>query len=214
MPKLKSLRAASGSYGRVAANGIIDVDDAQAKQLKATKRFLDATPADIEAAQKRQADALAKQVKGAAPGFAAIAEPPAGLDRVQDMIARGAITPEDARRLAAYQIELSPAEIQTLIREDAERATAEIETQRTAMDARQAELDARQAELDGHAAELADREQSMADAAKDLDAREAALHAVPPAAEDGDATDTDAADQAEEAAPAGDTGAAKRKGGK
>lgn len=214
MPKLKSLRAASGSYGRVAANGIIDVTDAQAKQLKATKRFVDATPADIEAAQKRQAGALAVQAQGAAPGFAAIAEPPAGIDRLQDMIKRGGISPEDARRLVAYQIEVSPAEVQAQIREDVERATAEIETQRTAMDARQAELDARQAELDGHAAELADREQSMAEAAKDLDAREAALHAVPPAAEDGDAADADAADQAEEATPAGNTGAAKRKGGK
>lgn len=207
MAKLKSLRAASGSYGRVAAHGIIDVDDAQAKKLKATKRFVDATPADIEAAQKRQAGALAVQAQGAAPGFAAIAEPPAGIDRLQDMIKRGGISPEDARRLVAYQIEVSPAEVQAQIREDVERATAEIETQRTAMDARQAELD-------GHAAELADREQSMAEAAKDLDAREAALHAVPPAAEDGDATDADAADKAEEAAPAGDTGAAKRKAAK
>lgn len=214
MPKLKSLRAASGSYGRVAANGIIDVDDAQAKKLKATKRFVDATPADIDAAKKRQADALAVQAQGAAPGFAAIAEPPAGIDRVQDMIARGAMSINDAKRLVDLQIQFSPAEIQGVIKGEADRVMAEIETHRDALDARKAELDARQAELDGHAAELADREQSMAEAAKDLDAREAALHAVPPADQDGDAPDADAADKAEEAAPAGDTGAAKRKAAK
>ena len=69
MPKLKSLRGAIGSYGRVAAGGIVEVSDEEAKKLLKTKRFVAATAADIAAAQKRQEAELAVQTVGATPGF-------------------------------------------------------------------------------------------------------------------------------------------------
>ena len=62
MPKLKSLRGAIGSYGRVAANGIVDVDEPTAKRLLDTKKFVRATEKDIEAAQAAQ-----KTARKAAP---------------------------------------------------------------------------------------------------------------------------------------------------
>lgn len=54
MPKLKALRGAIGSYGRVAAGGIIDVDEASAEKLLKTRRFVRATAEDIAAAQAAQ----------------------------------------------------------------------------------------------------------------------------------------------------------------
>lgn len=72
MPKLKSLRGAIGVYGRVAAGGIIEVDDPTAKTLLQTKRFAVATDADITAAQARLDADLKARVIGAAPGFSAM----------------------------------------------------------------------------------------------------------------------------------------------
>lgn len=76
MARLKALRGSIGTYGRVAAGGIVDVDDAEAKKLLETKRFERATDADLKAAQAAQEKFLKVAVAGAAPGFAALAEPP------------------------------------------------------------------------------------------------------------------------------------------
>lgn len=73
--KLKSLRPAVGSYGNVAANGIVEVDESEAGRLRKTGRFVDATAADIEAAQKAQADHIARALTGTGV-FAPMPEPP------------------------------------------------------------------------------------------------------------------------------------------
>ena len=73
MPKLKALRGAIGSYGRVAAGGIIEVDQATEQKLLKTKRFVTATAKDIAAAQKAQKRFLKLNLPGAPAGFPAIA---------------------------------------------------------------------------------------------------------------------------------------------
>lgn len=73
MPKLKALRGAIGSYGRVAAGGIIDVDQAAEQKLLKTKRFVAATAEDIAAAQKAQKRYLKLNLPGVPAGFPAIA---------------------------------------------------------------------------------------------------------------------------------------------
>jgi len=202
MAKLKSLRAARGSYGRVAAKGIVDVDEDKAAKLKKTGHFVDATEADIKAAQKAQSAALAVRVKGVSPGFTAIPEKPAGADRLQAMIDRGDISADDARRLSAMQIELAPEEIRALIQRDLAEASARIEADQGELDARAAKLDARETALDDRAA--------------DLDRRQADLDAAAPAAPEAKATDTAADDKADAAAPAAadDKPAAPKKAGK
>lgn len=75
MPQLKSLRSQVGSYGRVAANGIVEVDEPTARRLLDTKRFVAATAADIKAAQGRMADYVAGRAEGEGLGFAPIAAP-------------------------------------------------------------------------------------------------------------------------------------------
>lgn len=69
MAKLKSLRGAVGTYGRVTAGGIVDVDETMAEKLVKTGRFVRATAADIEAAQTAQQAALATAIPGLGAGF-------------------------------------------------------------------------------------------------------------------------------------------------
>ena len=70
MAKLKSLRASVGAYGRVAAGGIIEVEEKDVKKLTDTHRFVPATETDIETAQKAQAEHLKVAVVGAGASFA------------------------------------------------------------------------------------------------------------------------------------------------
>lgn len=81
MPKLKALRGSIGSYGRVAAGGIIEVDDNVAEKLVKTKNFVKATTADIAAAQEAQAAFLKTDVPGATAGFAPV---PTGTTPIED----------------------------------------------------------------------------------------------------------------------------------
>lgn len=200
--KLKSLRGALGSYGRVKAGGIVEVTDDQARKLKATKRFVDATPADITAAQKAQEAAMAVQVQGVSPGFQSVAAPAASISRLQDLISRGDIGVAEARRLVGLQIDLAPEEIRAQILEDVADGKAELDRLRAAHDERQDELDGRQEALDARAAELDARQAQLEATAEDLDAREAELQDTPPPAD------------ADAAAPDADAAAAKRKSGK
>lgn len=52
--KLMATRAKVGTYGRVAAKGIIEVDAHEAEKLVASGGFTRATAEDVEAAQARQ----------------------------------------------------------------------------------------------------------------------------------------------------------------
>ncbi|SHL80432.1 hypothetical protein SAMN05444389_101434 [Paracoccus solventivorans] len=69
MAKLKSLRGAVGTYGRVTAGGIVDVDETMAEKLVKTGRFVRASEADIEAAQAAQQATLATAIPGLGAGF-------------------------------------------------------------------------------------------------------------------------------------------------
>lgn len=187
MQKLKSLRGAVGLYGRVSAGGIVEVDDALAKKMLATKRFVSATEADITAAQKAQKAAMAVQVTGAAPGFAPMPVPPKPADRLQALIQRGEISVEDAKRLVNLQIEVSPDEIKAMVKREMDQMATEIldlqgglEGRQDELDGRQAALDAREADLEAATVALSAREAALAATAEDLDAREAALQAAPP----------------------------------
>lgn len=195
MPKLKSLRGAIGSYGRVAAGGIVEVGEAHAKKLLATKRFVAATQEDIAKAKAAQEAALAVQTTGAAPGFSPMPEKPKAVDRLQEMVERGDLTPSEARKLAGLQISVSTEEVQALIQREADEVTAQI-------DAAKADLEARKDELDTREANLKEREAA-------IEAREKAL----PIAKDKDAgSDTPAspaADAADKASTAADKKSAK-----
>lgn len=69
MAKLKSLRGAVGTYGRVTAGGIVDVDETLAEKLVKTGRFVRASAADVAAAQAAQQAALATAIPGLGDGF-------------------------------------------------------------------------------------------------------------------------------------------------
>lgn len=161
MPKLKSLRGAVGTYGRVAAGGIVDVSEADAKKLLGTKRFVTATDADIAAARKRQEAELAVETVGATPGFSAMPTPPNTADRLSQMIERGQIDRQKAKELVALQINLSTEEVQSFIQSEADKVLAEIS--------------AEQSRLTAIEQALSDREDQLAKREADVDAREKAL---------------------------------------
>lgn len=171
MPKLKSLRGAVGSYGRVAAGGIVDVDETQAQKLLATKRFVQASESDIAAAQKAQKAALAIKVTGATPGFAPLPEKPQAIDRLQEMIERGVLTVDEARKFTALQIQLSPEEIQTMLRREADGATAQIDAAKADLQALSAELDEREAKIVERETDVAEREHAVVKVEGDAKAR-------------------------------------------
>lgn len=165
MQKLKSLRGAIGTYGRVAAGGIIEVDHDKAAKLTKSGRFVVATDDDIATAQAAQKKALAAQTAGVAPGFAPMPEAPASQDRLLALIERGEITPAEAKKLARVQIEFSTQEIQALIQREADGVMAELATVKEDLDAREQDLSAREAELASREIALAEREAAVADAA-------------------------------------------------
>lgn len=101
MAKLKALRPSVGNYGRVAANGIVEVDDNEAKKLITTGRFVKANAADIEAAQKRLKAVLAGDPAAAAAAKAA-AEAKA-KEEAEAKVAAEAKAKEEAEAKAAAE---------------------------------------------------------------------------------------------------------------
>lgn len=127
MPSLKALRGSIGAYGRVRAGGIVEVDDAAAKKLIATKRFVTATAEDIAAAQKAQEEYLKVGVVGVTPGFAPMPRAPEPIEGE----AAGLEFDAREKQLAERATELD-TEVQRLYDLDA------------ALKEREAELDARE----------------------------------------------------------------------
>lgn len=197
MVKLKALRGAVGTYGRVAAGGIIDVDHTQSDKLKKTKLFVDATEADIEAAQKAQKAALALNVSGASAAFMPIPTPtpPATADRLSGLIADGTLTTGQARSLVDLELRLSTDEIQAFIKAESDKIFAEMSDAHRALDERQTSL--RKLEADLNAAQFA------------LDAREAAVAEREKAPEKPPTTASKPKEDAKAEKPADDTRAAK-----
>lgn len=187
MPKLKSLRGAVGVYGRVAANGIVDVSEDLADKLLKTKRFVRATDADIAAAQDRQQKELAVETAGATPGFSALPAPPATTDRLSEMIERGQIDPVKARELVALQINLSPEEIHNFIKAETEKVLAEIAAAQAILDEHEAALTERENGLARKEADLAAAQVALDDRERVLSEREAEIAAATEAAPGGDA---------------------------
>lgn len=179
MAKLKALRGAVGAYGRVAAGGIIDVDEGQAGKLIKTARFVRASDSDIEAAQEAQKLALTVSGAGSGAAFMPVPERAQPLDRLSQMIDSGQITRDKAKELTSLQISLSTDEVKAFIKAEADRLYGEIA-------AEQEKLSAREDALVERAAELAARETEFADAverqtkellakSEDLGAREKVL---------------------------------------
>jgi chemotaxis protein histidine kinase CheA len=162
MPKLKALRGSIGTYGRVAAGGIVEVDDAEAKKLLETKRFQRASDADVKAAQAAQRKFLKVAVAGATPGFAPVAEAP---QPVED--AFGALEIEQQRAeiqrgieaLAAEASRLSAIEAQLIERHDLQ------EDRHADLKRREEDLQKREEALAASAAEKAQKQAAEADAA-------------------------------------------------
>lgn len=117
MPKLKALRGAVGSYGRVAAGGIVEVDESAAEKLIRTGRFVRASAADIEAAQKAQKAALATAVPGAGKGFMPMPERTKQAEA--DLAARGQDLDKRAEELKQRDQELDQREQGLAAREEA-----------------------------------------------------------------------------------------------
>ncbi|MTH61438.1 hypothetical protein [Paracoccus litorisediminis] len=199
MPKLKALRGSIGIYGRVKANGIVEVEEKDADKLLKSKRFVRATDADIAAAEKAQQDFLAVNMTGVTPGFAPVAVPKAA-DRLQAMIEGGAISKEKAQELLALQIDLSDDEVKAGLQSWIDERRAEVMVLQADLTTRDAELNDREK---AHAEAVAAHEaevQRVADLVADLDKREQAIAqasraAQPPAA---DAKSAPEADQAKE----------------
>lgn len=189
MPKLKALRGAVGSYGRVAAGGIVEVDEPAASKLLKTGRFVRATDQDIAAAQKAQKAVLAAQTPGTGAAFMPMPDAPSSDDRLSQMVQRGEISRDKAKEFASLQIALSTDEVQAFIQEEGDRIKAEVAAAQEGLDARDRELDQRaetlqirdqelderEAELAEREAELAERESALAALEKELDARANAL---------------------------------------
>lgn len=170
MPKLKSLRGAIGSYGRVAAGGIVEVSDDDAKKLLKTKRFVPATDADIEAAKKRQEAELAVETVGATPGFSAMPAKPATTDRLSQLFERGEIDRNKARELVGLQISLSTEEVQGFIQAEADKVFADVAAAQAELDAREQALAGREDQVAKRVADLNTREKAAAEAKVKADA--------------------------------------------
>lgn len=195
MPKLKALRGSIGIYGRVKANGIVEVDEVHVDKLLKSNRFVRATAADIAAAEEAQKAFLAVGMTGATPGFAPVAV--AGdKGRLAALIDSGAISKAKAQELVALQIEISDDELRDALQSVISEKEAELAARETVVTEREVDLSAREAaHVDIVAAHEAEASR-LAALAADLEAREAALKASghPPA---------------QDAPPAEDGGAAK-----
>ena len=182
MAKLKSLRGAVGSDGRVAAGGIIEVSDADAEKLLKTRRFVRASAEDIAAAERAQQQFLKVGTVGATPGFAPMPEPPPNQDRLSAMIAGGQITEAKAKDLVALQINLSDTEIRNFVETEMaaaakalEQGSEELRLREEALADREKELEARE---NAHADAVEKQKKALLDQAADLAARENALAAA------------------------------------
>lgn len=196
MPKLKALRGSIGIYGRVKANGIVEVDEVDAEKLLKSKRFVRATEDDIALAEKAQEEFLAVNMTGVSPGFAPVAAAKC-KGRLATMIESGAISPEKAKELVALQIELSEDELKGAVQSLIDDKGAQLAAREEALSIRESELSARE---EAHAGMVATHDaevERFAAQMADLEAREAALAAPAhaPAATDaeGDATAKDGA---------------------
>jgi hypothetical protein len=182
MAKLKSLRGAVGSYGRVAAGGIIEVSDADAEKLLKTRRFVRASAEDIAAAERAQQQFLKVGAVGATPGFAPMPEPPPNQDRLSAMIAGGQITEAKAKELVALQINISDDEIRSFIETEMaaaakalEQGAEDLRLREEALADREKELEARE---NAHADAVEKQKKAFLDQAADLAARENTLAAA------------------------------------
>ena len=177
MPKLKSLRGAIGIYGRVKANGIVEVEEKDVEKLLKSKRFVRATAADIAAAEDAQKEFLTVNMTGTAPGFAPVASPKSA-DCLQAMIDSGAITKEKAKELVSLQIELSADEVKAEIQRSMDEVRGEFAVRQADLTAREKDLSIReQAHADAVSAQEAEA-QRLANMAADLDRREQEIAAA------------------------------------
>lgn len=210
MAQLKSLRGAVGSYGRVAAGGIVEVTDDEAKKLLKTKRFVPATDADIAAAQDRKKAELKSATVGATAGFTAMPEKPAATDRLSELVQSGQLDLDKARELVALQINMSDDDIKNFLEAEMGRFAEDLKGQHSELETLKIEhankVTEDEAKLADRAEELDRREQDLAARAKELDERqreigdrEAALSTA------------DEAEKAKDAAPAKETAAADTK---
>lgn len=210
MPKLKSLRGAIGSYGRVAAGGIVEVSDEEAKKLLKTKRFVTASPVDIAAAQKRLEGELAVKTVGATPGFSAMPAKPETTDRLSQMVERGEIDPDKAREFVGLQISLSTEEVQGFIKAEADKIWAEVAAAQAELDAREQALVDREEELGKRAANLQAREEEVSKREGDLQAGEATLQGREAAVAEREASAVKAASEADAEQPKAKTAKADK----
>lgn len=177
MPKLKALRGSIGIYGRVKANGIVEVDEVDAEKLLKSKRFVRATAADIAAAEEAQQAFLTIGMTGAAPGFAPVAAA-CEKGRLAAMIESGAISPEKARELVALQIELSDDELKGAVQLLIDDQGAKLAAREDELEKRQADLSAREEAHAGLVAAHDAEVERFAARVADLEAREAELEAL------------------------------------
>lgn len=218
MAKLKALRGGIGAYGRVKANGIVEVSDTDAKVLLATKRFVVASEADIAKAQKAQSDFLKVESKGATSGFAPMPDKPLNQDRLSAMIEAGQIDRAKAKELVALQINLSDDEVREAFERDLAAVAEEMRVKSTELEARESELTAQREALAAREQDLEARKHAHVDAvdlenkalaarsdeldglAKLLDARQKELDALVGEAASGAAENAAEAESAETAA--------------
>lgn len=165
MAHLKALRSAIGSYGRVAANGIVEVDESHADKLLDTKNFVRATDEDIEAAQKAQKDWLRLGGQGTSALFAPLATPPAQIEDAFD-----AAEIDQQRALLKAAQEKLVVETTRL-----EAWQGDLDTRQQQLNARDGELQTRQTALDGVASAQAAEGQRLTALAEELGARDKAL---------------------------------------
>lgn len=152
MVKLKALRGAIGSYGRVAAGGIIEVDESVAAELLKTARFVRATEQDIAAAQKAQEAALALPASGSGAAFMPMPEAALSTDRLTHLIKRGEISVDDAKRLEQMEANLSAREL------DVDRRAEQLLLQGQELVVREAALEKREAALAAATQEFEERD--------------------------------------------------------
>lgn len=165
MPKLKALRGSIGSYGRVTAGGIIEVDEAAADKLLKTKRFTRATDQDVAAAEAAQKAYLKLAVAGAAPAFAPV---PARPTPIEDEFA--ALELDEQRQLlerAGIHLRAEEARVADL--------TAELIKREEAVAAREEAVEAGEVDLADRLKAAAEQQERLSSWRSDLDARESAL---------------------------------------
>jgi len=182
MAKLKSLRASVGAYGRVAARGIVEVEENDVKKLTEKGLFVRATPEDIETAQRVQAERLKLAVIGAGATFEHVAAGPAPIeDELQAMELADLRVKLDER---AQTLHVEAARLQG----EADRLTA----LEGSLAERRQQLDLAADELKQQSADLEVSASMLDGLSKDLQGREDDLAVRMKAADDADAVRAEA----------------------